>query len=239
MVQKKAPPQSFSFQKKIIHPECVMLLQEQKIVQLKDCAKGARPIVIENESVATYRSQNLGMVRYRVIGHPKENQFLLHYLWNGGGSGHFTGILHVETKNGFLSLLRELPYQGDRCNGGLSVVGDGDNIRITQNLTPVDFLEQSPLGKSLTTQDELDLEVSAASCYAEVVYGIEEKKASLKPLGIKIKDIGNTNTDIKTRHSPQGCFDKIFQELFSKTKGQLIQKKEIDQFVLNFKKECL
>lgn len=250
LFQKKKPEvkkpelpkeQSFLFENKIIHPECVLELQDVSSVDLKKCRQKST-IVIENDSVTTYRPKNQGMAQYKVVANPSQDQFLIRYLWNGGGSGYFSGIQLLDLKASKLSLLKDFELSGDRCNGGVVIEKDkSGEIRIQRNLTPIDFLELSSTGRSLNLESYEDLEASATSCFAQSIYApLQDKKGfTLRHLGTKTLEIGERNTDIQTRHSTQGCFNVQFRKLHKSRKGKLLQKKDLEDFALKFKKTCL
>lgn len=238
---EKPAAQGFLFENKIIHPECVMPLQDMSSVDLNKC-RPKSTIVVEEKGITTYHPKNQGMAQYKVIGNPSKDEFLIRYLWNGGGSGFFSGIQLVGLKVSGLHLIKDFNLGGDRCNGGvLTQESPSKDLRILQNMTPIDFLESSQTGRSLKLESYEDLEASATSCYAQLVYAPfkEKGKLALELLGIKTLEIGDKNTDIQTRHSLQGCFDVQFNKLRASKKDQLLQKKDLEDFARNFKKACL
>lgn len=271
LFQKKAPEkkkieepveQKFLYLNKIIHPECVMLLQDfplkKETAKNKEVLSGKTPrspekafvnlarctqkttIVIENDAITTYRPKGEGMAQYKVIANPHPNEFLIRYLWNGGGSGSFTGVQLVGLNEAKLFLIKDFSLEGDRCNGGVEMEKTAHGLRLLRNLTPIDFLERSSTGRSLKLEPYEDLEASATSCYAQEVYAPFKTKdgLSFELLGTKTLDVGETNTDLKTRHSLQGCFNVEFIKLQKTTKAKLLQKRDLEDFARNFKKSC-
>ena len=248
--QKKAPEkktpelpkaQGFLFEKKIIHPECVLPLQDVSEVDLNKC-RPKSTIVVEEGGVTTYHPKNQGMAQYKVIANPAQDEFLIRYLWNGGGSGFFSGIQLLGLRGSTLKLVKDFSIGGDRCNGGvLTENSPSGDLRILQNQTPIDFLEASQTGRSLNLESYEDLEASATSCYAQLVFTPTPTKTGLKLelLGMKTLEIGDKNTDIQTRHSLQGCFDVQFNKLRKTKKNELLQKKDLEDFARGFKKACL
>lgn len=232
--EAKSAAQLLRFEDRIIHPECVYQLQGESLVDLRVCGKDASPIVLEKDFVATYRSKGQGFVRYQVITSPAPQEFLVSFLWNGGGSGTFSGVQLLGLEGSELRLLKAYEFGGDRCNGGIRITKtSAGEIELVENLTPVDFLELGSRGKDLDPEVADELETSAASCYALNVYRFNKKK-DFDLLGTKTQEIGETVTDLRTRDSLQGCFDVEFKKLPSK----LLQPKDIEAFAKNFAANC-
>lgn len=269
-VKKVSPPvtsQKFLFENRIIHPECVMKLQDfpltrrteknlkilfgsvpkspkKSSVDLAKCEFLKSSLFIENNAVTFERPKGEGMAQYEVIANTAKDEFLLKYLWNGGGSGYFSGVQLVSLKGPTLRLIKQFPLGGDRCNGGTSIHKSKEGkTELKRNLTPIDFLELSSAGRALKLEAYEDLESSAASCYAQQIYelltGDKKQGVRFNLLGTQTLDIGETNTDLKTRYSLQGCFDVQFNKLRSSKKSKLLTAKDLEDFALSFKKACI
>lgn len=185
------------------------------------------------------------MTRYRPLLELNDKQVLIEYMWNGGGSGYFSGFQILKRYPKKLQLIGNLPISGDRCNGGFNVgeVGN-DYIKVMRNLTPIAILELTKTGKGLKMEAYEDLESSANSCFAKETILITKtaKGVTTKSSGITIPSLGIaelTKTKWNQRYKYQLCFSQTLDKVADSFSARFIPYTKLNDFILTFKKKCM
>ena len=147
-----------------VHPLCIYTLVEQreqksdKVIDLEACQKTFKhyPVTAEGHWKAEYQqlqattAGNLPVyVSYQAAGVMLDDQMLVNYTVNYGGSGTFTSALLIKgfptsetaQKNRELKITRIFPG-GDRCHGGIQklFVSSPDTFLVTRGMTAAELI---------------------------------------------------------------------------------------------------
>ncbi len=246
-------PVEFRYKGKMIHPLCIDHFTTMERIKNRRIDKnlkalgtfysrGEGPTVIElskcHDINKKFKSEKDGaqsysanpssreMFQYKVILNISENTFLVETLWNGGGTGYFSGLIVFKIEKDKLFLVSEgAGIGGDRCNGGIRIENiKSKSFTLVKNLTPVDLIEVTQLGKNLKIEAYEDLESSAMSCVARKrthVY-TEKGKVNSKLLGYNIDELGNEDSSWVKKYKYQKCFNRDFKAFKLSLKNNLI-----------------
>ncbi len=155
-----------------IHPECVGALLRRgdtraDWVLLASCGGAKKGVERKGDKVTWVDDESSAFTQYEVVGQLPGGDWVVRWLWSGGGSGRFDGIGIFRLNDTTLRLVRVFAG-GDRCNGGLVTASiSGSSLKYSLNVTPVGVLEVSALGKTVVAQAH-GLENSAMSCVGEL-----------------------------------------------------------------------
>jgi hypothetical protein len=258
---------------KAIHPKCLEKLSDlphtkrilknikhlgnlftpQKIdsfLSLESCLKFKSSFTTDKDGFHIYSdtkstSFRQPMTQYRSLLKLNDKQVLVEYMWNGGGSGYFSGFQILKRFPKKLKLIGNLPIAGDRCNGGFYVEKvSQDYVEVTRNLTPIAIIELTNMGKKLKMAAYKDLEASAASCFAKEKILITKTAKGVKTTsqGITIAKLGITEltkTKWNQRYKYQLCFSQILDKTAESFATRFIPYARLNEFIQSFKKKCM
>ena len=237
-----AVPRAFTHNGKPIHPLCVSELVGpeaglSETADLSACGVSEEPPEKEGEFFEHTWDEMVGrqpFFRYRVVR--AGDLAVVEYIWNGGGTGYFSGVIAVAHTDGQLQL-KQTFAGGDRCNGGVSdatVVDDA--IEYAQNQTPSDLFALSPEGVALGIEAYHHLEASASSCVAVARYRHRIGAAEPELLEVSLDDEPLRDQAGWTTNYPyQPCFNRHYNKHLGKT----LFKGDLEKFVLGFRDTCI
>ncbi len=231
----------------VVHPLCVHALvggEGKGAVALATCAaeqdgsKAAPPTLAERVvshmgSDAGDGWMNVPFFEYEVVGEVRD-LYVVRYLWNGGGTGYFSGVSVLRKIDAQLALVRGLTG-GDRCNGGVeSVSMERGAVRVGVSATPADLFELTASGKGLGLVAYQDLEASAMSCFATVTRTFELATGEAKLAEVSL---GEPQDDPSgwPGYTHQACFTQVFNAAVDRA----LTPTELDAFIADFAKKCL
>ena len=131
---------------------------------------------------------------------------------------------------------------GDRCNGGISIQDSNNNsFTVSKNLTPVDLINVTQMGKKLKIEPYEDLESSAMSCVGtkKTQYFVKNSKINFKLLGYDLSEEPNDDPDWVKRYKYQECFNKELKKMKGHLANQLATQKALENFVSQFSSSCI
>lgn len=171
-----------------------------------------------------------GMALYKYVG-PITGGFVIQTIYNTGGTGFFSSLNIIERQNGRIHIARTLAG-GDRCNGGIrdARIEDG-KVHFSVNITPADII----YGYGGAPESEAyDIEVSAASCFAEALY-TDGTFTSIVLNGDIFTGVDDPAVD--NGFADQPCFNKVFGDYLSSGRGRLTPE-QVKTFTADFRREC-
>lgn len=174
-------------------------------IKLSECSKNTENIKIEDNNRYALEYEEDGYDLY-AINEVKGNDYLVTYIWNGGGTGHFSSGMLVSLDGDTLRLKQRIPG-GDRCNGGLMSLklDDAGDVVATRWATPADFPYMA-YGDDKGIEPYKDLESSASSCIAKVT----EKNDVL--VSVELAEVAMTDDEWVNSYTYQRCFNKLATE---------------------------
>jgi hypothetical protein len=220
-------------------------------INLTKCADFSKPFTTKKDGTLNYvdktskSSMRKPMTEYRPLLEFGGDKVLIEYMWNGGGSGYFSGLQIIKKHKNKLELIGTLPISGDRCNGGFRVDKKlKSSVTILRNLTPIAIVELTKLGKSLKLEAYEDLEASANSCFASERLTLLSTKNGIEQRsdGIKVKELGIselTKTKWNQNYNYQLCFSQVLDKFADTFPKRFIPLIKLDGLIQTFKKTCL
>lgn len=184
----------------------------------------------EVDATSGYSFSN-GRNAYEIVGQ-RGNEYIIVGVSNGGGTGNFTSLASFELNGDVLTFKKQLVGIGDRCNGGIvNTELTSSGVLVGSNLTPFDIIN---LVASSSLQAYLDLNASAASCYA-VEYDLidpDTNSNTFRYLELHDKDLGESD-----EYSYQGCFNQLQADTLALNK-QKMQLRQLHTFAKQFFTQC-
>ncbi|MDY0029947.1 MAG: hypothetical protein RBR86_08425 [Pseudobdellovibrionaceae bacterium] len=199
-------------------------------INLSECSANVENIKKEDNHRFAIEYAEGGYDLY-AINDVKGNDYLVTYIWNGGGAGHFSSGMLVTTDEGILKVKERIPG-GDRCNGGLiSLKLDDDGKALaTRWATPSDF-PYIAYGEDRGIEPYRDLEGSASSCVAKVT----EKDDAL--VSVELADMSTEESEWVNSYTYQKCFNSI---VASQRKNKaVLEPDEFKKFMDEFFAQCV
>ncbi len=199
-------------------------------VKLSECSKNVENIKIEDNNRYALEYAEDGYDLY-AINAVNGNDYLVTYIWNGGGSGHFSSGMLVSLDGDTLKLKERIPG-GDRCNGGLtSLKLDGEGgVVATRWATPADFPYMA-YGDDKGIEAYKDLEASASSCIAKVTEQDDEL------VSVELEEVAMTDEGWVNGYTYQKCFNKMASE--QRLIKPVLNKDEFKEFTDEFFAQCV
>jgi hypothetical protein len=220
-----------------LNPRCVGALvigPEQDAptsVTLHDCNADQVGVEVEGAQVTWSDPQTREFTRYEVVGKLPNGDWAIHWVWNGGGSGNFSGLGVFRLSATSLRRIR-IVTEGDRCNGGVrSASIAGSKLKFSASVTPADVLQASTFGKSLALNAEGLLERSAASCVATLE--LTETVLTGVTLDAALEDRPGWTEGYRLQH----CYNALQNEVAAKTPH--LDLAGLEGFARQFKTRCL
>jgi len=229
-----------------LHPSCVTQVEGEGGLDITACASRTEEVHEQSGRLRSYpppmdEFENGGLDEYVVLGRYGDG-IVVQYVFNGGGTGNFSGVMILALHGTRLTRLARLEGAGgDRCNGGLTraeVVREGDAVAIeyTMNLTPPDVLELSAAGRALGMRAYDDLEASALSCVGTATYRYVDGDATL--VGVLLDEAPIVDQEGWTEDYPrQSCFNALANERIREGSRQL-GPAELEAFAEAFGARC-
>ena len=240
-VATKATVARFEHQGAPIHPLGILALvgQDQRDrVDLTSCGDDGGEVSKAGATISYRYPDDLAQglmrppfVEYEVLA-SHGDRFAVRYLYNGGGTGYFSGIAAVEAREGELAL-RKWVHGGDRCNGGLAEAeGKGASVVYAAQITPVDLVGLVDEARD----DALDegLESSAASCVATVRFRFDLQRERETLTAIVFGDALEDRQGWTDRFAKQACFNRVFEPHANKR----LTKAQLDELVDGYREAC-
>ncbi|MCA9621688.1 MAG: hypothetical protein KC731_21845 [Myxococcales bacterium] len=220
----------------LVHPLCVFALvggETRSEVRFEECGKDAAAPTLQGESVHYDFPRDEGfMIRpafvdYRVLASQGAHH-LLSYLWNGGGTGYFSGLVIVDATDRGLAVHRYL-HGGDRCNGGITETDvHGATITFGAHVTPADLMG---LPAPVTSDAVRDLAQSAASCAATARFRYTLGDDDPELVAVDFDGPADLDADLGER---QRCFNRLFDA----RRGPGRSSAEVAAFVADVTRSC-
>lgn len=243
-------PKVMMFQGKPIDALCFGALigmngKENPKVDLSQCSKEIKQYKIEEPDQdlikegftgINYSSKDPdspwgGYAYYKYLG-KHDNDDIIYFLQNTGGSGTFSHIILLKREGDALKLVENL-VSGDRCNDGIAKAKfENNQIFYTINITPFDYIPISKENIKIEPYD--DLANCAACCQGTADFVYDFKNHNL----VKI-DLGELSDETaQTQGQYQACFNGLIGEKI-KNGQQQITEPELKLLVKDFKERCM
>jgi len=221
---------------------CLELIgpESKATVSLTECAGDAGAPQMKDQAVgyewpdeAPFGAQPF--VQYEVLS-SRHGIFLLRYLWSGGGTGYFSGLITVALEETRLTRRHHITG-GDRCNGGLVEASvKGTVLSYAVQVTPFDMLQLTQAGKGLGLTAYEDLESSASSCFARARYRYDLPTGKESLVAVELNDAAAVDSAGWTeQYRHQSCFNRRYNHHL----GQRLSPRQLSDFVEAFRQECL
>ncbi len=208
-------PVALSYGGAVVHPACLTatVVENTRRVSLARC-RPDDPVAREDGWVTSAPldpEDGREFDGYTVLGLAGD-EVVVHYMFNGGGTGYFSGIATLAIEDDEL-VRHEHLLQGDRCNGGVQEAHlEGETVDFTVSITPYDLLGLVEEGRALGLEAYVDLEASATSCIGEARFrhslasGVGRFESVMFADGVLVDSPGWTG---KYRH--QSCFNALVE----------------------------
>lgn len=172
-----------------------------------------------------------GVVKYYYLGLIGGNPAVL-TVFNGGGSGTFTNLATFARSGDSVRLVKNYA-SGDRCNGGVAGAAVKDGVLSYRlNATPYDLIALGSEGEAPVAAYD-DLEASASSCFATVLYQDQT------PVGVTLDAKAAVDQPEWTNKYPhQACFNALQRE-YIESGRQNLSMGDIARFTADFRARCL
>ncbi len=172
-----------------------------------------------------------GVVKYYYLGLIEGNPAVL-TVFNGGGSGTFTNLATFARSGDSVRLMKNYAG-GDRCNGGVTGAEVKDGVLSYRlNATPYDLIALGSEGEAPVAAYE-DLEASASSCFATVLYQDQ------KPMSVALDaEAAADQPDWTNKYPHQACFNALQRE-YIESGRQNLSMGDVARFAADFKARCL
>ncbi len=251
---KSAPPADvpgeFTFQGKAIHPAAVSALYNSPVGQIDLTAfkTGLEAREWEDQpgwwatdfeaDPTSGRSPFFAYVAFAGPISGGAETYILSVIFNQGETADVDNIVLLQKNGNWLSLIRSW-NEGSACSGGISNQRmNNDNFLYSRELSPPDLLGLA-LGAGLTITPNEDLEATNESCFASAnyVYSLTLDREDL--VSVRLYDEPVQDEKGRTeKFRYQSCFNRIFNDYIARGKTALTPK-EVDEFALRFKDECV
>jgi hypothetical protein len=224
---------------KTLHPACVTALvsweKDAGRVALDSCGGDGGSLTTEGASV-TFTPEDVGLSgraedRYSVLGEV-EGGWALSYVWNGGGSGYFSGVVVARVEKDALVLVH-LYAAGDRCNGGLESAELANGALVLKSrMTPFDVAAgEEAETAALKAYDALDS--SALSCVALAVERAAGGKRALS--GVELSEDVEA---VAGETGMQACYNELHQSSVKQGK-RVLDAAALQAFTAAFRAKCV
>jgi len=164
--------------------------------------------------------------------------YILSVIFNQGETADVDNIVLLQKNGSWLSLIR-VWNEGSACNGGISNQRmQDDDFLYSRELTPPDLIGLSTVSGPAINANE-DLEATSESCFASAnyVYNLTQDREDL--VSVRLYDEPVQDEKGRTeRYRYQSCFNRIFNDYVARGKTALTPK-EVDEFALRFRDECV